>query len=84
MVTENITDESISIIKAEDIKDITQEFKYVISGKKIGSIKTLTDEHKKMIDNSIIGNITLFSWIEPILKDIDSSWAKEFLIYWSK
>jgi ribonucleotide reductase beta subunit family protein with ferritin-like domain len=56
--------------------------KFVISGNKIGGLSTLSEEHRSLIDQTKAGAIVLSDWILPILPEISSSWAEEFLRYY--
>jgi hypothetical protein len=69
-------------VKAKDVDTFADDFSYILSGNKTGSIKRLTEKHKELKELSKNGEIDLADWILPIIGDIDSSWAREFLENW--
>lgn len=71
-------------IRAKDVVSDNTDFSYVLSGNKVGSIKHMTPEQIELVSRSKSGEIELFDWIGPILQDIDSAWAREFIEIWSR
>lgn len=60
-------------------KDITKEDNLIISGYKPGTINSLSECDLEMIKKIKNGENTLEEWLTPILTEVSSEWANEFL-----
>lgn len=89
---QKVTPEHRMIIETEDgtRKDVLaknlvgmENFKYILSGSKVGELKKMSEKHKELCILSAKKELSL-EWVVPLMDIMDSSWANEFLQLYSE